>query len=116
MTDHSAGILPALDQNAPPRGVPAESGDPVALPDFIIQLQQKLADLRNELSDMMAARYGEMACTPMAGSPKSSVSSIQKDAENKLKRYKLECEEEAIEAQLSNYLSAGTLGDSGESE
>lgn len=109
-----AGVVPVQDQNAKtPTQAGADSGDPIATPDFIIQLQQKLADIRNELSDLMASRYGDACCPPMAGDPKHTVSGIQKEAENALKRNQLENEESAVIEQLNHYMYAGTLGDNG---
>lgn len=113
----SAGVVPTQDLNAKtPTQAGADSGDPIATPDFIIQLQQKLADIRNELSDLMASRYGDACCPPMAGDPKHTVSGIQKEAQNELKRDQLENEEAAIIDQLNNYMYAGTLGDNDEGE
>lgn len=103
-----SGIMPVTDKNAP---TPPSGMASAPKPEFIIQLQQKLADIRNELSDMMAARYGDMSMATMGGTPKATVDTIQKRAADDLKRDRLENEESAICAQLNDFLYVGTLGD-----
>jgi hypothetical protein len=108
------GDIPVQDLNLhTPSVAIADAGDPLAKPDFIIQLMQKLADVRNQLSDMMNARYGDMNCVgPVGGGPpKVTVNSLQKQAENALKQDALEDQEASLCAQLNNYLYVGTLGD-----
>lgn len=103
-----AGVMPAEDKNAPtpPSGAPS-----APIPEFIVQLQQRLADIRNELSDMMASRYGDMAVPAMSGSPKVTTDTIQQREADYLKKCRLENEESAICARLNDFLYIGTLGD-----
>ncbi len=108
----SAGVLPVQDQNLKtPTVTGADSGDLIASPDFIIQLQQQLADIRNKLSDLHAEKWGAMSCPPMASKSNSSVAGIQKEAQNELDEDELENQEAAIIDQLNNYLYVSDLGD-----
>ncbi len=105
----SSGVQPAADKNSPP--VDTEV-DPVERPEFLTQAINRLAQVRVELSAIMAQ---DMCHDPCPGgyfkrpTLVEKLNDIESDLTRTEQRKKLETEEAALVAQINNILYVAAL-------
>ena len=107
--ESDSGVMPVTDKNAP---TPKPEDAPVDQPDFLEQWITQLAQVRIELSAIMAQDMS--CCPPMGGNYKRpTVADKENDIQSQITRQqqkvKLEAIEESLVGQINNFLYVASM-------